>query len=882
TMMIAAAAAPRSPEPISTVNFADTSKVNVKGRVLNEKGSPVAGVSVQVKGKSKGGVSDDQGVFFINNVTENAVLIISGVNIENYEVKLNGRASIELNTKTAVKPLEESVVKGYYRTSKKTNTGSVGTVTAEKIANQPVTDPLSALQGRVSGLMVTSSNGMPGSGFQVRIRGENSMSSGNEPLYIIDGVPFIFPAALNQFSGANGNQSPLASISPGDIERIDVLKDADATAIYGSRGANGVILITTKKGKSGSSQFNANVYSGISKVGHKLKMLNTQEYLALRNEAFANDGATKTTANAPDLLIWDQNAYTNWQDLLIGNTANVTQAQATFSGGTTQTKFLLSGTLRKEGTVLLGDFGYTRGTTHMSLDHSSKDGKFGLTASVNFATDKNDIVPTDVSQYFGLPPNLPAYNPDGSLYWYGSTQNPVAYLNRTYQTQTNDLIGNATFRYEVIPGLSLKANLGYTLTMMKQLQTLPASGFTTISPVPGSQAQFGNSDVNSYIAEPQIDYNKWLGPGKLSVLAGATFQQTKQEGFYFLGTGYSSDALLKNRAAASALTLRNYSYSEYKYQAVYGRLNYDINSKYIANLTFRRDGSSRFGDGNKFGNFGAIGAAWIFSEENLVKRALPFLSFGKLRSSYGITGNDQIGDYQYLDSWSPSSFAYGGLAGLVPDRAFNPSFSWERNKKLEAALELGFIGDRIFLTSSYYNNRSDNQLVGQTLSSQSGFTSYTSNFPALVENRGWEFDLSTVNVKSQNFSWNTSLNISLLSNKLLRYDNLNSSGDAAAYEIGKSTRIIRGYQFTGINAATGVPEFLDVNKDGLINQANDWVVLGQTLPKFFGGFSNEFRYKNLSLDVFFQFVKQEAPTVDWGPLAGAYGGLANKTLIVLD
>lgn len=856
--------------------------ITVRGKVLNADGAPVVGVSVQVKGKTKGSVSDEMGSFFITKVSEDATLQISGVSIENYELKLNGRNQLTLTVKNAVKPLEETVVKGYYRSSKKTNTGSVGTVTDEKISNQPVTDPLSALQGRVSGLMITSSNGMPGSSFQVRVRGENSMSNGNEPLYVIDGVPFIFPTALNQFSGANGNQSPLASLSTGDIERIDVLKDADATAIYGSRGANGVILITTKKGKANETQFNANVYSGISRIGNKLKLMNTQQYLALRNEAFANDAATKTLANAPDLLLWDQNAYTDWQDLLIGNTANVTQAQATVSGGTAQTKFLVSGTFRKDGTVLLGDFSYTRGSTHMTLDHSSKNGKFGLSSSINVATDRNNIVPTDVSQYFGLPPNLPAYNPDGTLYWYGTTQNPVAYLNRTYETNTKNLIGNTSLRYEIIPGLSLKANLGYTFTTMKQLQTLPASGFTTISPVPGSQGQYGNSDVNSYIAEPQIDYNKWIGPGKLSLLAGATFQQTKQEGYYYLGTGYSSDAMLKNMRAASALTLRSYNYSEYKYQAVYGRVNYDINSKYLVNLTFRRDGSSRFGTGNKFGNFGAAGVAWIFSEENFIKTALPFLSFGKIRGSYGVTGNDQIGDYQYLDSWSPSAFPYGGLSGLAPDRAFNPGFSWETNKKLEAALELGIINDRIFLTASYYNNRSDNQLVGQTLSPQSGFTSYTSNFPALVENKGLEFDLNTINFNTKNFGWNTGFNISLPTNKLLRYDNLATSGDAAAYQIGQSTRIIRGFKFTGVNAATGVPEFLDVNKDGLLDQANDWVIMGQTLPKFFGGFSNEFRYKNISLDVFFQFVKQEAPTIDWGPLAGAYGGMANKTLIVLD
>jgi TonB-dependent starch-binding outer membrane protein SusC len=855
--------------------------ITVKGRIVNENGEPVV-ANVMIKGSQRGTSTNEEGYFELRDVDEEAILVITAIGVVPTEIKVNGRQNIDIRVKIEALQSQEVVVKGYYSSTRKASTGSVSTVRSEKIMNQPVSDPIAALQGRSSGLMITSSNGMPGSAFQVRIRGENSMSNGNEPLYVVDGVPFIFPATLNQFSGANGNQSPLSSINPGDIERIDVLKDADATAIYGSRGANGVILITTNKGVSGATRVNFNVYTGISRVGHKLDLLNTEQYLALRNEAFANDAAVKTTANAPDLLVWDQNAYTDWQDLLIGNTAPVTQAQVSISGGSAQTKFLVTGAVHKEGTVLLGDFGYTRGSSHLSFDHSSANRKFGITASVNFSGDKNDIVPTDVSQYFNLPPNLPVYNPDGSLYWYGSTQNPVAYLNRTYETNTYNLIGNSTLRYEIVPGLTARANLGYTMTTMKQLQTLPATGFTTNSPVPGSTAQYGHSDANSYVVESQLDYTRQTGPGKLSLMAGGTWQQTVQEGYYYLGAGYSSDALLKNMAAASTLTLRNFNYSEYKYQAFYGRINYDVDSKYILNLTFRRDGSSRFGDGNRFGNFGAAGVAWVFSDERFLKQGLSFISLGKLRLSYGVTGNDQIGDYRYLDSWTPSSFPYAGLSGLVPERAYNPEFSWETNKKLDVSLDLGFLRNRISLTTSYYNNRSDDQLVGQTLSPQSGFTSYTSNFPALVENKGWEFDLLTRNIDGPKFSWITSLNLTLPKNTLLRYDNLATSGDAAAYEVGKSTRIIKGYKFVGVNPSTGIAEFLDVNKDNQLNQAGDWVIMGETLPKMFGGLSNEFRYKNLSLDVFFQFVKQEAPTIDWGPLAGAYGGMSNKATIVLD
>lgn len=611
-------------------------------------------------------------------------------------------------------------------------------------------------------------------------------------------------------------------------------------------------------------------------------MLNTQQFLELREEAFTNDGATKTATNAPDFLAWDKNAYTDWQDLLLGNTAQLTEAQASFSGGNAQTRFLFSGAFRNEGTVLLGDFSYKRGNTLLNIDHSSKDNKFGLTASVNFSSDRNNIVPTDISSYINLPPNMPVYKNKDSLYWFGSLQNPVAYLNRTYETKTINMIGNTTLRYNILKNLTVRTILGYTYTNMKQYQALPAKGFSNITAPPASQAQFGTSSVNFYTIEPQIDYNTYLGIGKLSLLAGGTWQQTIREGNFFFASGFASDAQLRNMSAASTLTLRNNQHAQYNYQSFYGRMNYDINSRYIVNLTFRTDGSSRFSNNNRYEQFGAVGAAWIFSEENFAKNNLSFLSFGKLRGSYGVTGNDQIVDYQFLDSWFAPTYPYGGLTGLYPENAFNADFSWEKNKKLEGTIELGFLRDRIFLTSTFYRNISGNQLVGQTLSPQSGFTEYTANFPAKLENKGWEFDLTTTNVNNKNFRWNTSFNITLPTNKLLEYKDLEKSGDATAYTIGQSTRLVKGFQFTGIDPATGIPTFLDINDDGVINEANDWVVLGDLLPKFYGGFSNEFSYKGFSLDVFFQFVKQEAPTIDWVPLSGAYGGLSNKTTVVLD
>ncbi len=854
---------------------------DVSGKVTDNSGNPLAGANIKVRGSRMGTSTNENGEFLLRNISETAVLEISFVGYKPQMVEVNNRSNISVSLQLADNKLDETVVIAYGKTSKRLSTGSVSTVAAEVLERQPVSDPLAALQGRVSGLMITSSNGSPGSSFQVRIRGENSMKQGNDPLYIIDGVPFI-SSPLNNFDGANGSQSPLNSINPNDIENISVLKDADATAIYGSRGANGVILITTKKSIDGKNKFSFNINKGFSRMATKFDYLNTDQYLQIRKDAFLNDNLTPTTSNAPDLTLWDKNAYTDWQDLIIGNTAEITNAQASFSGGNAQTSFLLSGNYRKDGSVYIGNKSFTKKGGLLSVNHNSINRKFGLTATVNFNADDNNTIATDLSRYVNLAPNMPQYNPDGSVYWFGtSLQNPLAYLERGYETKTNNLIANSTLSYNLLKELTLRTNMGYTQTSMEQILTFPKAGFNPAT-YAGSSSQFGNTDVKSYIVEPQIEYTKNAGIGKLNVLAGASWQQRISQSSFLQATGFRSDDLLKDLSSATSLSVRNSGYSDYKYQSFFGRVNYNIGQTYIVNATFRRDGSSRFGPGKQFGNFGAVGAAWIFSNESFMPETKNFISFGKLRGSYGTTGNDQIGDYQYLDTWMSSGFPYGGGSVLVPSRVFNADYSWEINKKLEVALELGFNNDKQFLTVGYYNNRSGNQLIGYSLSSQAGFSSYVANLPAKVENKGWEIDINSANIKTNNFSWTTSFNLTIPSNKLLEYPGLKSTADANSYEIGQSIRMIKGFHFTGVNPQTGVATFLDVDSSGNITDPGDYIVMGETMPQLFGGLNNQFTFKKLTLDVFFQFVKQEAPTIDYGPMVGPYGTSANVGTYVLD
>jgi len=867
----------KTPAPNAQVNL---SKEEISGVVRDESGNGMPGVSVKVKGKTNSAITDSKGLFKIEAAPED-VLIFSYIGYSTIERMVQAGREMKIDMQQQAGTLDAVVVIGYGTTTKRANTGSVTTVGAKQIANQPVGNPIAALQGRVAGLDIASATGYPGSSYNVRLRGQNSISWGNSPLYIVDGVPFV-SESLSQFAGANGSQSPLESINPSDIEQIDILKDADATAIYGSRGANGVILITTKKGKAGKPEFTANVYTGISTVNKQVKMLNGAEYLAMRREAYAKDAVTPTDTQAPDLLLWDQNLDQNWQDLLIGKSANLSELQLGFNGGTEQTKYLISGTYRNEKIVLPGDLGYKRGALNMVINHNSIDKKFQFTGSLKYTLDENNTLQSDVTSFFNLAPNFPIYDASGNYYWVGNEQNPMAYFERTSISNTTNVFGNTTLSYQLLPGLTAKVSAGFNRMDMKQTQTLPKLGFNPVN-YTGSSANYGNGDLNSYIVEPQLDYNLKLGKGSLSALVGGTWQHSLRETQGVTGSGYISDQQLDNIKAATLITPRNYSYAKYRYTSVFGRLTYNWDEKYIVNGTFRRDGSSKFGPNNRFGNFGAVGAAWLFSKETFIKENIPFLSFGKLRGSFGTVGNDQIGDYQFLDSWTPTTYPYGGIGGISPSRFPNPDYSWEVNKKLEAGLDLGFFNERLLLTTNFYRNRSGNQLIGSTLSSQSGFTSYQANLPALVENKGWEFELSSINIRLKNFSWNTAFNLTLAKTKLLEYPDLKNSANATRYVIGQPLSIVMGFDFLGINQQTGVPEFRDINGDKAITDPADLVVIGNTMPKFYGGIQNSFTYKNFSFDFFFQFVKQEGPLLNYGYLSYSNGyALRNKDVSALD
>lgn len=832
----------------------------LRGKVLNEKGEPAAGVTIQVKGTNKLTAADINGDFYLADISSDDILIISGVEIETLQISVSGRDFISVTAHLKISTLDETVVIGYGKTTKRISTGNISKISAEEIARQPVPNPLSALQGRAAGVFVTTQNGMPGGNITVQIRGKGSINAGTDPLYVVDGVPFIstpLNLSLNVLStGIAGSTSPLNSINPSDIESIEILKDADATAIYGSRAANGVVLITTRKGKAGKSKFDINIYHGINRLSNLPEMLNPEQYLAIRREAFQNDGITPTEFNAPDLMVWDTAKSTDWVKYILGRTASVLNVQGGISGGNELTNFLITGNYRTESTILPGDQRYTRAGAHVMLQHRTADKKFSIELSSNYSSDNAKLLPSSVFGILNLPPNLPLYDSLGKYNWTGVEDvHPAAVLKQRSKSQTEYFLNNLVLRYEILPYLYVRTSLGYSKIQLDQVMTYP---LISLNPNYGSlsYAYYGNNKHRSYIIEPQLDFSKKLNGSNIQMLVGGTWQNSIREGSLTTGSNYNNDELIEYASSAGTVSVTNI-YTQYKYASLFGRFHYDYKEKYILNASIRRDGSSRFGPGNQIGIFGAVGMAWVFSREKFLNKS-SFLSYGKIRGSYGITGNDQITDYQYLSTYRTGS-VYQDITGLNPSRVANADFGWESNKKLEIGLETGFIKDRILLTISWYRNRSGNQLIDYPLPLISGpFGSYQANLPALVENKGWEFELNVAAIKKEKLQLNVFGNISIPKNKLLKYPGLESSSFANKYVIGEDLSIKKAFHLISINSQTGLPEYEDVNTDGVISAPADYTIVGTTAPLHFGGFGSNFHYGQFEASIFFQFSKQFA------------------------
>ena len=562
--------------------------------------------------------------------------------------------------------------------------------------------------------------------------------------------------------------------------------------------------------------------------------------------------------------VWDTTRYTNWQKALINNGAHFTNAQTTISGGNTNTQFAIAGGYSNQGTLYPGNYSDQKASARVSLTHLSENQRFHVQLNADYVNDNSNLPRSDFTSAIALAPDAPAiYNQKGTINWQpldgtNTWNNPLANTVEQAKAITDNLISNLTLGYELLPGLHVKSSFGYTHTQMNQnvifprvLIPPPLNTFTAIRTL--SQA---TSDNKTWIIEPQLNYQHNIASGHLDVLIGSTFQQNISTSIATVASGYVTDALIPDPLAASTFQIVGNTYALYRYNAAYGRINYNWHEKYLLNLTGRRDGSSRFGPDKQFGNFGAIGTGWIFSKEHFVQDNLSFLSFGKLRASYGTTGSDQITDYQFLSTYSANSSTYQGITGLYPTQLTNPYYAWEVVKKLEGGLELGFLKDRILLNASYYRNRTNNQLVGYPLPQFTGFYSVEANFPAIIQNTGYEFTLNTVNIKTRHLTWTSFINLTLPNNKLVSYPNIANTPFMYTYAVGKSLFIREMYHYTGISPQTGLYTFETKNANGLPSYPQDLFVTKPVTQQYYGGFQNSVTYRGFKLDVFFQFVKQ--------------------------
>lgn len=863
----------------------------IRVKITDAAGNPLAGASVMNRNTKRSGMTDADGVLKLN-ISEGDVLHVSFVGFEPKQIKFTSAttavvssgadgpenatikiqdAAITIALTAAESRLNEVVVnKGYYKQSSRLNTGSVVKITSEEIRNQPVVSPLLALQGRVAGLQITPPNGAPGAAPKVTIRGYNSLRAySSYPLYVIDGVIIESNPLQSTSSVYSGGVDPLENLNPENIESVEVLKDADATAIYGSRGANGVILITTKRPSGeGGLQTEIKGYNGIAKMPKFLDLLNTQQYLEMRKEAMANGGTSPSTSDY-DFTRWDSTRYTDWQRVLLDGTGHTSDLQANLSFAGRNTSFRMGGGYHKEGSFLSKDHDHRRMAGNLSINHLSEKQKFSASINVNYGTSVNKIVASSslFNRAISLAPNAPAlYNEDGSLNWdiidNGVTQrsaftNPLGELRKTTESESRLLTANSVLQLTILPGVVVRTSIGFNEESNAEINKLPIASKAPVNLANSTaSATFGNNSRKSWIIEPQINVTRSIQQHHFEAIVGTTFQDVSSKWEAVEVNGYPADILLNSPLGGPDSRYVAYESGKYRYTALYARLGYDWNQKYLINLTGRRDGSSRFGPGRQFGNFGAVGAAWVFSEEHALKNSR-VLSFGKLRGSIGITGNDQIGDYQFLDLYSIQTSRYQNNIALEPLALPNDQYQWEVTRKLEMTLETGFLKDRINLQVSWYRNRSSNQLIMYTLPYTTGFESILNNFGATLENSGWEILLQTTNIRSKTFKWATSFNLSIPRDKLVAFPGIETSPYATTYKVGESIMNYRIPIWEGVDPQTGLHVIKDADGNGIIN-SDDFDFWGSTNAKYFGGLQNTLSWRSFSMAVSFQLSDGKA------------------------
>ncbi len=839
-----------------SVGFASAQDRTISGKVTSgNDGSALPGVSIVVKGSTQGVTTNVDGVYKIS-VSEKSTLIFSYVGFTPKEVAVGNRTIIDVQLSEDSKILDELVVVGYGSQEKRTTLQSVSKISSKEFETQSVISTQDLLQGRAAGVQMTGTSGVVGSRANIRIRGVASITGGGEPLFVVDGVPLNDGTYSAGQGGATLN--PLQDINPNDIENISVLKDASAVAIYGSRGANGVIIITTKKGgNSPKTQINFDYYTGIMEPTNYFNMMNADEYRTFRSAYRKAQGFT--TLIEPSQ--YPQTGY-DWPTGVL-QTGSQNSYALSARGGNEKTSFYLNGSYLNTDSFAIGNK-LDRLNGRMNLSHKiNNKARVGVNYSLSFVN--NDRIGSDNSTFAPLTsaylqvPTVEPFDANGAFVNTGFIANVIA----IEALNTNSLItrrstGNVFAEYDIIPGLTARTDFG-----MDAIQTEQTSRSLEIINPGGTGFKQIYQD-NKWLNTTTLNYEKYIGGSGgdhfISVLLGNSFETSNYNDISVGGSGFVSDAL-PNVASASTPTTTSATGTEWALLSQFSRLNYRFRDKYLLEGSLRRDGSSRFGANRRFGTFWAASAGWVLSDESFMKD-ISFINLLKLKASLGTAGNDRIENFASLGLYEAGQ-DYNGLAGLLPSQPANLNLSWEETRQFDIGFTAALFKNRLNVDFDYYIKETTSLLLGVPIPFTTGFRSFDQNIGAL-ENRGIDVVVGGDVVRGNKFTWNSSFNMGYLKNTVTNLPEDNQDADGNNFVSGTaSQRAIQGYslntyylvRYSGINPQTGDAEWL--TKDGEITTtptANDRVIVGSAIPDFTGGWSNTFSYGGFQLSALFNFV----------------------------
>jgi TonB-linked SusC/RagA family outer membrane protein len=831
---------------------ANQQQKSVSGKVTDGSGSPLPGVTIVVKGTSNGTIADTNGNYSLSNVPANATLQFSFVGMQMQEIVVGNKSTIDVTLTEETIGIDEVVAIGYGTVRKSDLTGSVSSVKSEALNAFPSSNVLQALSGRSSGVQVIQNTGAPGASTSIRIRGANSIQGSNEPLYVVDGFPINNPTALNN----------------SDIESIEILKDASSTAIYGSRGANGVILITTKRGKEGKNNVDFETSYSSQSLIRKLDLMNAREYATLYNTKAINDGVSPYFSD--DQISGFGEGF-DWQDFVY-RTAPTLTTSLNVSGGNEKTKFSISGSVLNQDGIIKGS-NYNRYSARTNLDHQfSKKFTASLSSTLTrIDTDRKDsgggargnsLIASQMA-----PPTLTPYNDDGSY----------RVLAVVYPFVAPDLINPLNFINEqssVIRANIALINTALIFTPTKDL-TIKVSGgvenrddrtdsYTTRTFINSDgSASVSANQYTSLLNENTINYSRtFKNDHQISALAGLTFQDFVSTNISGSGTGFLSDVFeTYDLSAAITPGIPGSGYSKSVLLSYLGRVNYSFKSKYLATVSYRADGSSKFSKGNKWGYFPSAALAWRVSEEGFLKDD-PTVSNLKLRTSWGATGSQAIGPYVTLNQLSSGKTVFNDALynSFAPGTNLPGNLKWETTEQVDIGLDIGFIDNRVSITADYYIKNTKDLLNSVVLPSSLGFTRTIQNI-GKVQNKGFEFGLDAQLFRKDNFKWDINTNISFNRNKVVKLYNGEDilTGSVGVVALQDNTSILRegrpigqfwGYVEDGYDDK-GKIKYVDLEPDGKLTIA-DKTYIGDYNPDFIYGINSNMTYKNFELNIFLQ------------------------------